>query len=174
MKTGFARFVFLLVALVAFSMLFPQLALAQGTTPPPLPTLDQLLRMSLSAVGALVFVALFSYYWGYAVSAIAARLPIALPSWVWDLVVVVPIAGVAAAWNAFAQFINVAFPGALDKTVGDVLLWLANFLLSAFWSRRGGIANVADVGKLSHSTARDLASATAAVQRGAAGVLLMR
>lgn len=119
---------------------------AQGGVPPKLPGLEELMRMTLGAVGALVVTGLLTYYWGYFVSAIAARVPFDVPSWVWDALIVVPTAGIAGAWNAFASFMSAAFPGIMDMTVASALLYVANWLFSLFMSRRGGLANLAHIG----------------------------
>jgi hypothetical protein len=102
--------------------------------------------------------------------AIAARAPWTLPSWVWDVLVLVPTAAVAAGWNAFALFINTAFPGVMDKTVGDVLLFAANYLMSLFFSRRGGLANLTDVSRFVHAGTQTPNAATI-TQRARNGVL---
>ena len=149
MKKLFPPFV-ALIALGVLSVLIALSAFAQSATPPTLPTLDHLLKTSLSALGALVFIWLFGYYWGYAVSALAARVPWTLPSWVWDVLVLVPTAAVAAGWNAFALFINAVSPGVMDKTVADVLLFATNYLMSLFFTRRGRLANIADVSRWVH------------------------
>ncbi len=171
MKKLFPLFV-ALIALGVLSVLIAPSAFAQSATPPTLPTLDHLLKTSLSALGALVFIGLFGYYWGYAVSALAARVPWTLPSWVWDAVVLVPTAAVAAGWNAFALFIHTAFPGVMDKTVADVLLFAANYLMSLFFTRRGGLANVADVSRWVHGGTETL-NAASLTQRARSGVLLL-
>ena len=167
------RFV-VLFAYIVLSVFAVPPVMAQGTTPitPTLPTLDQLLKTSLASLGALVFIGLFSYYWGYAVSAIAARVPWALPSWAWDVVVLVPTAAIAAGWNAFALFINTTFPGFLDKTAGDGLLFTANYLMSLFFTRKGGLANITDVSRWVHGGTETTNAATM-TQRARSGVLLM-
>jgi len=106
------------------------------------------------------------------VSAIATRVPWTLPSWVWDLVVLVPTAAVAADWNAFALFINTAFPGAMNQTVGDVLLFAANYLMSLFFSRRGGLTNIADVSRWVHA-GNDTSNAKMLTQHARSGVLFL-
>lgn len=169
MKNVHGLFAIVLVTGLAFALASP--IAAQGGTPPTLPGLDELLKMTLGAVGTFIFVALFGYYWGYAISAIAARVPFELPSWAWDALVLVPIAAVAAGWNAFAAFINATFPGVLDKTVSDVLLFLANYLMTLFFSRKGGFASVADVSRWVHSGIQTL-DASAMTQRARRGVLL--
>lgn len=68
------RFVLVAVVFFVLTAVFTPGASAQGSTPLTLPSLDQLLKTSLSALGALVCTGLFGYYWGYAVSAIAARM----------------------------------------------------------------------------------------------------
>ncbi|MBI5035550.1 MAG: hypothetical protein HZB51_34090 [Chloroflexi bacterium] len=140
-----------IVALFAFVFVFVAVptASAQGNVPPApsIPSLNELLAMTLGALGALVFVAFASYLWGWIVSAVLARLPLNVPTWVSDLLVAVPLAGLAAMWNAFSQFMNVTYPGVLDKTVGEALLWLANWLGALFFSRKGGLANAFDVSR---------------------------
>jgi hypothetical protein len=176
---AFARrlIVFVIVAIVAFALMsaLAPTALADGGTVPVLPSLEQLLAMSLRALGAFACVALFSYYWGYLISALAARLPNAnLPTWVFDLAVLIPTAGVAAAWNAFATYINGAFPGVLDQTVGAVLLYIANWLMSLFFSRRGGIAQVADLARLGISATKAVSGAAGVVSNARSGVLFVK
>lgn len=141
-------FVLLLVALIVTAL--APAALAQGPVtpaPPALPTLDQLLAMTLRALGGLIFTALAAYAWGYLVSALAARVPPEwkVPSQVYDLLILIPTVAVAAAWNAFAGYIDVAFPGVLDQTVGAALLWIANAVFALLFARRGGVAQVVDL-----------------------------
>lgn len=86
--------------------------------------------------------------------------------------VLMPTAAVAAGWNAFATFINTAFPGVMDKTVADVLLYAANYLMTLFFTRKGGLANVADVLRWT-SNDTGVMNAVSAIQRARNGVLLL-
>jgi len=74
-------------------------------------------------------------------------------------------------WNTFALFINTAFPEMMDKTVGDVLLFAANYLMALFFSRHGGLANIANMSRWVH-TGSDTSNATMLTQRAWSGVLL--
>jgi hypothetical protein len=130
---------FLLVFLL---LMFSQTASAQGGAPPALPTLEELLSMSLRAVGTFAVTALFNYYWGYAIAALLSRYGVALPQWAVDIIIILPITVVAAGWDAFAGVIDVYFPGLLDSTLGQVLLYLANLLLGVFFVRRGGLSMI--------------------------------
>jgi hypothetical protein len=165
--------VFLLVAL-------PLEVSAQGpTVPPALPTLEQWLKLSLGAIGTLVCINLMSYYWAFWITALAAK--VSFPSWlsasvqsaIWQLAILIPTAAVAAAWNAFATFINSAYPGALETTLGGAILWIGNWLMTLFWSRRGGLANLAEIKRLGLiAVARDF-SCEQAVARARRAVLLL-
>ncbi len=106
------------------------------------------------------------------IGALAARVPFELPSWVWDALVLVPTAGVAGAWNAFALFINGVFPGIVDMTVGNALLWLMNWLATAFFARQGGLASVSELARLPHS-ATGTVDVSAMLSRARRGVLLL-
>ena len=159
----------LAIMLGLFGLAVP--AAAQGTPPPVLPSLDALLGMALGAAGTLLLISLFGYYWGYIVAALAARVPFELPSWVWDALVLVPTAGVAGAWNAFALFINSVFPGIVDMTVGNALLWLMNWLATMFFARKGGLASVSELAHLPHSAITT--DVNALLSRARKGVLLL-
>jgi len=147
-KMLFAQFLLFTVVLVAvvgcsqpvanFGAAYP----SPKSVPPALPTLEQLLTMTLGAAGAFVFVSLFGWSWGYFVTALLSRLPWALPSWLSDIVVLLPVAAIAAAWNAFAAYVNVAFPGVLDQTVGAFVAYLVNLLLGLAFSARGGASRL--------------------------------
>ena len=171
---------FVLVALGASAApaLAQASAFAQGN-PPALPTLEQWLKLSLAAIGTLICVNLMSYYWSFWITALAAK--VKFPSWVseamqstiWQLAILIPTAAVAAAWNAFATFINSAYPGALDTTLGGAFFWVGNWLMTLFWSRRGGLANLAELKRFGLiAVAKDFASEQA-VARARRAVLLL-
>jgi hypothetical protein len=176
---AFARLCWIVVVSVivlSAMMALAPAALADGGTAPALPSLEQLLGMSLRALGGLIFIALFGYGWGYLISALAARLAERwrVPSWVYDLTIVLPTAAVAAIWNAFAAWADVALPGALDKTVSQVLLWLVNAVFVWLFARRGGIAQVVDLARLGVQSAKAAPDATKTVSAARSGVLLVK
>ena len=176
MKALFVRvFVAFVLVLLVASLVAP-VALAQSPVAPALPALDELLAMSLRALGGLVFIALFGYAWGYFISALAARLPPEwkVPSWAYDLVILVPTAAVAAGWNAFALFIDAAYPGVLDKTVGSALLWAANAVFALLFARRGGIAQVVDLARLGVQSSHAAPDSVKTVGAARSGVFLVR
>jgi hypothetical protein len=173
------RFVVLLfVAFLAAT--FPSAVSAQGPmVPPALPTLNEWLKMSLGAIGTLVCINLMSYYWAFWITALAAK--VTFPSWlsasvqsaIWQLAILIPTAAAAASWNAFATFMNNAYPGALETTLGGAILWIGNWLMTLFWSRRGGLANLAEIKRLGLIAVANDLSSEQAVTRARRAVLLL-
>jgi hypothetical protein len=176
---AFARLFAIVIVAFVLLALFAPVVLAQGPTPaapPALPSLDALLAMSMRALGGLVFISLFGYAWGYLVSAIAARVPAAwkVPSWAYDLAILIPTAAVAAGWNAFAVYADAAFPGVLDKTVAQILLWAANAIFALLFARKGGIAQVVDLARLGIQSSKSVSGSGDVVSSARSGVLFVR
>lgn len=126
-----------MLAIVAVLTATP--AFAQGPTPPQIPTLEELLSMSLLQLGTLVSTALFAYAFGYLVNAIAQRLPFEVDAKVWDVIILVVTGAVATGWELLAGQLNLLYPGLLGTTVGGALLILVQWIVGLATARAGGI-----------------------------------
>lgn len=134
------RVLIIVVALLALAALLTAApVLAQGPTPPTLPSLEELLSMSLLQLGTLLFTALFAYAFGYIVNAIAQRLPFEVDAKVWDVIVLVVTGAVATGWELLAGQLNMLYPGLLGTTVGGALLIFVQWVVGLATARAGGI-----------------------------------
>jgi hypothetical protein len=159
------RFLIVVAIMLAWLLIAPT-ASAQGPTPPTLPSLEQLFAMTLSEIGALVFVGMFAWAFGYLINAVAQALPFKVDAKIWDMITLVVTGTVAFGWNLLAQQLNILYPGLLGTTVGGALLLIVQWLVGLATARVGGIESARYIQSLRPFTLEESERSGAAIFLG--------